>query len=345
MSDKNLDNFFSGTKSAFTSAAARHGLLEYDFVVAGHSFRLRFAGPALLPRLLPALGHLVASGKLKPDLVINIWDSASTGEPLPPVPWGKEGAASRSEVVSCQGGSRTVFLDSKESLQLWDGAAKKAFFWTRSAEALPYHVSSNPFIYIFHAWASVHGLQVVHAGAVGTAAGAVLVAGRGGAGKSTSCLACLGSGLRYLADDYCLICAGPRPTVYSLYSSGKKRSDDLKRLPELARFIANSENVSEEKAVYFFYPELKNELLAESHIKAIVTPVLRGEKEATLEEIPKMEAVLAMAASTVFQLPSAGQKALASIAGMAGGLPCYRLNVGNNVATVPAAIKELLKKL
>ena len=49
--------FFDETSEAFDLAGERVGVCEHDLMVAGARIRLRFAGPALEPLLLPAIDH------------------------------------------------------------------------------------------------------------------------------------------------------------------------------------------------------------------------------------------------------------------------------------------------
>jgi hypothetical protein len=59
------------------------GSVEYDYQIGGHTVRLRFAGEALIPRITRAFAHLAAPLTPTPDLVVCLWDSASTGRRLP----------------------------------------------------------------------------------------------------------------------------------------------------------------------------------------------------------------------------------------------------------------------
>ena len=81
---------------------------------------------------------------------------------------------------------------------------------------------------------------MVHAAAVGDESGGVLLVGRGGSGKSTTALSCLGTQVGYLADDYCLVEMVEGPRVHSLYTSGKANRGSIARLPRLRAAFAAS---------------------------------------------------------------------------------------------------------
>jgi hypothetical protein len=53
----------------------------------------------------------------------------------------------------------------------------------------------------------------------------------------------------------------------------------------------------------------------------------------------------ALAPSTIFQLPRAGNEAFKFLAAFARQLPCYSLEVGTNFSTIPLAIEQLLAEI
>ena len=87
---------------------------------------------------------------------------------------------------------------------------------------------------ILHWWAASTSGQLIHAGALGRPDGGVLLLGAGGAGKSTTTLASLGSALRIAGDDFNLVDTAEPVTVHSLYSGAKLADAARSRFPELA---------------------------------------------------------------------------------------------------------------
>src|SRR5581483_7842647 len=98
---------------------------------------------------------------------------------------------------------------------------RRAIHWVPDAPSIPFYEQSAPFLQILHWWARENLHQMVHAAAVGTATGGVLIGGKSGSGKSTTTLACLKAGLRSTGDDYTLLRASHPPLVRNLYSTGK----------------------------------------------------------------------------------------------------------------------------
>src|SRR5262245_28667317 len=59
------------------------GAIEQQFLIGGQIVRLRFAGDALVHSLTRALAHLRTESTATAALTLDIWDSGSTGRPLP----------------------------------------------------------------------------------------------------------------------------------------------------------------------------------------------------------------------------------------------------------------------
>src|SRR2546429_207421 len=82
------------------------------------------------------------------------------------------------------------------------------------------------------------------ASTVGDERGAVLLAGAGGAGKTTTTVACLLDGLQFVGDNYVLLSQEAAPTVHGIYHNVKLRPGTLELLPELASAV-NTHDVEE----------------------------------------------------------------------------------------------------
>ena len=79
----------------------------------------------------------------------------------------------------------------------------------------------------------------------------VAVMGPSGSGKSTSALACLGSPLGYVADDYTLVAPTPTPRAVNLYRTAKLERSHTARLAHLLPPMDNPDPAPHDKALYF----------------------------------------------------------------------------------------------
>lgn len=335
----------------FERAAAAAGAVERSYSLGGYTVSLRFAGHALVERLTPALAHRAVESVGAPDLEICLWDTASTGVGLTPPSWGGDAYGVQGAIKGFNDARycTNVWLDTERwrfaAFNMLDQQSCRALYWIPDAAELPYHERSAPLRMILNWWMSRRGRQVIHAGAVGGARGGVLLAGKGGSGKSTTALACLSSGLRYASDDYCLVEFGSSPRAHSLYCSAKLRADSLQRLPGLAPYVSNGARLAEEKAIIFL-GECFGEKLTESFpIRAILLPRVAGLTETTLTKATGTAALTALAPSTIFQLPGAGARDFHQLAELVRRTPSYTLALGTDVSRVPRVIENLLSEL
>lgn len=328
--------------SLFAEAADRSGSIERAYAVAGLPVTLRFAGTAMLERIGGALAHLetTAAGG---GLVVDVWDSASTGGAQPPVPGdrledGMDGPVYYYEQAGVQALARW------RTLSVLDGEAGHAWFWAPDAAGMASWDWAAPLRAILHWWLGRHGILLVHAGAVGVPEGGVLLVGRGGSGKSTTSLACLDAGLRYAGDDYVAIEMRPELRVHSLYCSGKLEPHQAARFPNLGDAVANADHAADEKAVVWIERMRPGGSVAGFPLRAVIVPrVVAVEAESRVVSLAAPAALAALAPSTIFQQHPPQPNALAEMATLVRSVPCYSLELGSDIGRIPDAIVPLLE--
>ena len=227
--------FFDTALAAATEAERETEIVDRYYRIGRATVRLRFAGPALIPLVTPAIDHVAEPPTAAPSLTVHVWDTQSTGVPMPPAPWSMEAVTFRGDVTGFNNGRIFTALQADAALlSLLDTESAEAIYWIRDPAHMPSHEIAAPLLRIFHWWQQQCGNQIVHAAAVGNKHGGVLLAGKSGSGKSGTALACLGAGFGYAADDYCLLSDDPSPTVFSIYNTGKTHERDVERMPYLA---------------------------------------------------------------------------------------------------------------
>jgi hypothetical protein len=348
--DKNVPDplgFFQVVLEKFQEAErSAGGPVDAFCEMAGYKIRLRFAGPALVPFILPALEHLIAAPCSAPALTICLWDSVSTRTKMPPPPW--------SETDYTPGGRIDRYTDDhiytafslwRDVLSLLDTERNLAIYWVPDARRVPYFERGAPLLTIFHWWMGSRQCRVIHAGAVGSAEGGVLLVGKGGSGKSSTCLLCLDSPLLYVGDDHCLVTTKSAPHVHSIHSSGNVDAKDIGRFPFLEPALSNADHLDREKALYFLHPHFAGKISTGFPIRAILLPRVTGRRETRLQKISAPESLLALAPSTIFQLPGAEHEAFKSFGEMVKQIPSFVLELGINFAEISATMSRLVSSL
>lgn len=341
--------YFDQFLARITAAGRRIGFVEQDYRIAGRSVRLRCAGPSLVTPLTRAFAHLVSASADEPALTVYVSDGGAVDPP--PSPWdlprhtaltGSGEEASPLVHVSDQRVDGLLHLDGA-SLGMIDRRSRVAVVWTASPGRVPPYDRAAPLRAILDWWGRDHGWHVVHAGAVGTEQGGVLLVGKSGSGKSTAVLACLGSGLAYAGDDGVAVGETPMPVVHSLYCTAKIDPGHLRRvLPHLAALLESSEASYRNKRMFFLDGHHAGRLSPGFPLRAVLVPRVTGAVRSTTRLVSPAAALLALAPSTIFQLPGARQERLRHMADVLRRVPAHVLELGSDLSTVAPAIRAVL---
>lgn len=336
--------FFEATHARFLEARDAAGEVIRDYGVVGTTVRLCFAGNRMVPLLTRALERLRIPPVPSPDLTLCVWDSHSTGVRMAPRPCERESFTDRGDVWGFDSRRvKTAFHYHDFSVNLLDLERRTGVYWVSDAGSLPYWTCASPLRTLFHWWMETNGCQLLHAAAVGTGEGAVLITGRGGVGKSTTALACLQAGLDYVADDYAIVRHHPCPTVYSLYSTAKLDPRHLARFPALRPFVDNADRLADEKAVLFLHPHFQAQMPLEMPLRALLVSQLADGAETSLRRESPAVVQQAAAFTTMSQLPYVGAHTYEFVARLCSALPAYTLELGRALDGIAPRIRRVVR--
>jgi hypothetical protein len=224
--------------------------------------------------------------------------------------------------------------------------ASHAWHWVEAADEIRYWDVAAPFKAIIHRWARSRGRQLVHAGAVGTDDGAALLVGSPGSGKSTTSLVCLDAGMRYLGDDYVMVSTEPEPQVHSISSAAKLEVPQAKRNPHLMPTIWNGDRLGEkhqEKAVAFL-DQAPGAVVGSLPLKIVIVPRVSGQPDTTASKLSGGRAFLALAPSTIIQMPGSRDHEFAAMGELVRQIPAAALHLGSDLSTIAPVIKDLIRQ-
>lgn len=347
--------FFNTLYHWFERITETTGTIDRFFDIGGSTVRLRFATENMADTLTRAISHLETEPIEKADLTIGLWDDVSTGIRLPTLLPAYLNALRchcykyldpRLNIKPlCSDRFQMHFKVGPDILSALDRERDLGLYWIENASELPYWERGSPLQALLSWWTGGKQRQYVHAAAVGTPEGGVLLTAKGGSGKSTSALSCLRSDLVYASDDYCLIANEPVPYVYSLYNTAKlKGAKDLERFPDLAPLVSNGERLEEEKALLFLQDHFPEKIVTGFPIKAILVPKITGKPDTRLQKTTPIHALTALAPSTLFQLAGTGQGSFQMMSDLVKRVPCYTLELGTDIAQIPRVILEFLER-
>ena len=224
----------------------------------------------------------------------------------------------------------------------WSADNRDAFVWIPDLNRLAAWEKAAPIKALLHGISSAFGMQLLHGGGVGTKQGGVLLAGPGGAGKSTTAICCIGSNLKYLADDYCLLDQRDEPTLHNLYTSAKLRPENLHRFQHIRDLFSWEPTQLGSKPTIFVHERFAQSTIDSFPIRALVVPNVTGEVDTTWERCRVGDAWRAIAPSTIAQLPLCERKAFDQVSRLIHRLPTYRLHSGTDLSRIPQRIEEII---
>ena len=336
--------FFELLKQTFNLAVeSSGGTIDRTYRIGPSAVRFQFAGPELIPHILPALAHLESPENRHNSLRICLFDTHSTETQMPPPPWTRDCYGPRGEIKGYNTRNfGVIYGPGTDILYALNREDSSAYYWVPHAAAIPYWETSFPLRTMFHWWFRDQSCQPVHAGAVGTPEGGVLIGGRSGSGKSTATLACLESDLLFAGDDYVLAETEPRPYVYSLYCTAKLERHHLHRLPHLEPLVTNAMRPEEEKALIYLSERYSEKLTHGFPIHAILLPRVTGLRDTRLVECGRAASLKALAPTTVIHLQGAADQTMSKLAALARSVPSFYLDMGTDLTQIPTTIAKFL---
>lgn len=327
--------------SAFNEAWERlSDKTTFNYQLGRNSLCLNFAGQHLKPILADAFVNLTKIDDKGPKLTIRVWDTKEQQIPLPLFNWQRlhaNGYKGYSE-----GAYYFHYFDSIGALSFLNVEENLAYYVVRDAQALPWWVRGSPLQVIIGAWMRIQGTQLTHVGAIGDEAHCVLLAGKGGSGKTTTTLSGVIGGLNYLGEDYCLLTPGNDQIVHSVYQSAKWTPETRCFYPEYDRFVVNQSSVSTEKSLFFYQDIFPDRIKKSLQARAIISLSVGDALKPIISETDVATSLKNLSLSTIRQLPFFDQKTLLLLKQFAQPLQHYKMQLGLDRMANVQAIKALL---
>ena len=344
--------FAAFTDACFAAAGSASSRSAGTFVLApgvpGVRLRVRLVGDVDGGYFTDALAHRADAGPLPTGArTLTVWvvDGRTSGVRLPRPFWNWARLLPDGTVPDLPAATGYAhFQQDGELFTLLDPSAGRALVWASDVRRLPEWDRSFPFRMLLHRWLEpTDDYVLVHAGAVGRPDGGVLLAGRGGAGKSTSTLACVGRGLGYAGDDFVLVDAGRRH-AHNLYNVAKIDAGNLGRFPEWAPHVANRASLPAQKAQVFVHRHRPDAVSAGFPIRAVLLPRFTGGAGTAIRPASPTEALHALAPTTLALLRADG-RTLARMSRLVRAVPAFWIETGTDLPRIPEAVLALLDRL
>ena len=319
-------------------------LVENYYRVAGHTVLVRVVGTQLAADIDKALSHLRSDPGTAPELTIEIWDDAEAG-PVSLTSWpaDDEFYADFRGAVSSSEDSHFVLHQRQSSLMLLDRKNSRIVGCVRGANALFQDERARPFHLLLMIWLDDRSIHFIHSALVAQDGLGLLIAGRSGAGKTTSSISCLLAGFTFLSDDYVALEAGPdgKFVGHSLYATCLV--DHVTRFPELVP-LAHAPNCGREtKSVVYLADNGASRFAADTPLAALVLPKIVDRPDTVYYRARPVEAMMELAPSSLWLLPNS--HSLQKMAELVEKTPAYRLELGRDVGQIAPTLRRLVGEL
>lgn len=279
-----------------------------------------------------------------PELTVMVLHGDAPGR-LRPAPWAPDQPYMPHQVAQVLAGAglQGSYFHDLDNWHLLDPGNGFAVHLFRHPGGYPPWETGAPLRPFLHWHYASHGARLAHSGTLGLGGTGVLLAGAGGSGKSGTVVAGLMHGLQSVGDDYVLLdsAAGPihaRP----LYATLKQDPAGFGRLGLAAR-LPTPGPLNWQGKHQFRIQDLAPDAVPEAlRITALLVPRITGGSRTRIVSIPRAEAMMALAASSIYQMPGERESGFRFFSQVARQLPCLTLELGRDPAEIAGRIGDFI---
>lgn len=264
----------------------------------------------------------------------------------PPPPWGEAMFSARDlELTLASTPYRASYFHDLRFWQIMDLDAGFGLQWMLDDRALPPWDSGAPLRTFLHWTYGRLGLRLVHAGTLGLNGRGVLITGKGGSGKSGTVTGGIMQGFESVGDDYVLIDkSGAEAVALALFPNLKQDTTGLARLG-LSGLIGDKAENWQGKFEFTSVDLGGKPLTDRLVIDAILVARLGSGDGTCIEDLSRAQAMVSLAPTGLFQMPSDRDAGVTFYADLIRRLPAKRITLGRDPRGVNAAIGALLEDL
>lgn len=310
--------------------------------------RLRVVGRSLTASLRRAFAHLESDDPGGPpfELDVALWDAARTG--LSP-PGGRLAAEPDDEERFSRSSDDTVIVQWRsQSVFLLDRPRGRILGCAAYGDHGPLlHELGKPLQQLLGVWYFDRDIPLMHAGLVARHGRGILIGGAGGAGKSTTSVACLLGGFDFLGDDRVgLEKRGGSFVGHSIFGSTMMFADHLARFAPLRRHAVAPRHAQDRKPVVFLAEACGERMARSVQIEAVVLPrFVSGRRDSLTRPAPKAATLLSIAPSSVVFPLGPGRAGMTRAADLLRAAPGYFLETGEDLSAIPDCLGRLLDEV
>jgi len=337
---------FDGLDAGFRAARERFPqiCITWHLRLGGLPVCVETVGERVAQHVGSALAHLASTddASVAPALTVQLWDVDETGIEAPARlerhPDGEE------ELIRAPDDSLIVEKRGQSLVALRRDPARIVGCMAYGGHPPLLHEIGKPLQQLFAVWMGDRDIPLMHVAMVAREGRGVLIGGAGGAGKSTTSLACLLGGFDFLGDDRVgLQLADGRYMGHSIFSSTMLFASQFERFPRLAADAVGPSHPRDRKPVVFLARSHGERLARSAVVSAVALPRLADSEATRFRRATGGQALLAIAPSSLILPLGPGARGMRRMADVVRTVPCYWLDLGRDLAAIPDAIQSLLQ--
>lgn len=249
------------------------------------------------------------------------------------------------EVASelARNGLRGSYFHDLNHWHLMDPANGLAVQLMREPGAYPSWEIGAPLRPFLHWYYAAQGRRLAHCGTLGLGGQGVILAGDGGSGKSGTVIGGLLHGLQSVGDDYVLLDADDRIVARPVFTTLKQDQAGVARLG-MVDLVAHKPVNWQGKYEFVIGDVSALPIPERLEISALLIPRVTGAARTGLQPVARGEAMIALAASTLYQMPGERESGFRFFSRVTRALPCYSLNLGSDPAEVSGVIGDFIAR-
>lgn len=236
------------------------------------------------------------------------------------------------------------YFDTLNFWQIFDTERSIGIQWMTAKDAFPPWDPGSPLRNFVQWHLGSETISLLHSGTLALSDSGVLLAGEGGAGKSSTVLAGIFGGLQSVGDDYVLVDINAL-TARPVFDTLKQDETGLRRLGQWEHSAIPALANWQGKHQFYMTEVVSDPLPASIALRAILLPELTYGNNTYVTPVGAKEAFLALAPSGVSQI-HCDRARLFNVAGsVARKLPAYRLSLGTDPDEIVDAIRSFLEEI
>jgi hypothetical protein len=311
--------------------------------IGGCLARLRATTPILQRQLLRPLACPAVTASRTPDFTVDLVDLGE--HRLPTLPWLPQHTSPEQETSEYQHGPFLFTRHGDVMVTAFNQEEGRTLGLVHAPHRWPLRHYKQAIFITLYQHLRRRGQHLIHASAIGANGRAALIAGRSGAGKTTTMLTCVAAGLAFLGDDTTLVrrTAAGDIDVIALLSTLDVTDKTAAWFPELAPFLSPLRSHTGKRQIILSeaYP---GSVAYQAQVSAILAPEITGQAHSTLAPANKAALLSDLLFYSVdLQDVALARQHLEFLAQAVEQIPVYRLLLGSDRQQIPQLVADLLR--